>query len=197
MKAADDSGRVGAASVEWKLTEFPAGMQKTFKFTAEGAKLTDKAVMTVAVLGDATSGTRTIGDPLEAKAEAAVAIIGTPAVSLELATPPGLLEVGKKVAFKVRVKNQGTVSARNVEVTAFAPPELRATHGTGPAEGRIDGAGKIAFPPVEELRPGETVTFTIEVEAVQAGDARFRVEVKAAHLNKPLQEEQAARVTAK
>jgi hypothetical protein len=33
------------------------------------------------------------------------------------------------------------------------------------------------------------------VEAAQAGDARFRAEVKAAHLKTPLKEEQATRVT--
>ena len=53
------------------------------------------------------------------------------------------------------------------------------------------------FPPVDEIRPGQTLAFTIEVEAIQAGDARFRAEVKARTCTKPLQEEQAARVTAK
>ena len=58
--------------------------------------------------------------------------------------------------------------------------------------------GSVApFPPVDEVRPGQTVTFTIDVEAAQAGDARFRAEVKAAHLATPLKEEQATRVLAK
>jgi uncharacterized repeat protein (TIGR01451 family) len=196
-KAAEDGGRVGAGSVEWKLSELKPGEQKTFKFTAEAAGLTDRAALSVAVLGDATNGGRVVGDPVGAKAEAAVAIIGTPALVLELATPPGLVEVGKRVSFQVRVKNQGTVSARNVEVTAFAPPELKTVRGTGPAEGRLDGAGKVTYPPIDELRPGQTMAFIVEVEAVQAGDARFRAEVKAAHLTRTLQEEQAARVTAK
>lgn len=194
---AADGGTVGSGSVEWKLAELRAGDQKTLTLTAEALRLTDRAALAVTVVGDATNGTRTVGEPLEAKAESAVAIIGTAALVLELATPPGLVEVGQRVSFKVRVKNAGTVSARNVEVTAFAPPELRAARGTGPAAGRVDGSGKVTFPPVEELRPGETLTFTIEADAAQAGDARFRAEVKAAHLTRPLQEEQAARVTAK
>ena len=53
----------------------------------------------------------------------------------------------------------------------------------------------LAFPRVEELQPGQTLTFTVEVDAVQPGDARFRAEVRAAHLKTPLKEEQAARVT--
>ena len=47
------------------------------------------------------------------------------------------------------------------------------------------------------LEPGGTLTFTIDVEAAQAGDARFRAEVKAAHLTNTLKEEQSTRVTAK
>ncbi len=82
-------------------------------------------------------------------------------------------------------------------MTAFAPPELKPFRGSGAAEGRIDGTGRVAFPTVEELQPGQTLTFTIEVDATQAGDARFRAEVKAAHLTNPLKEEQSARVTGK
>jgi len=195
-----DGGTVGAGSVEWKLPELRAGDQKTFRLSVTALKLSDRAALTVSVLGDANNGTRTVGEPLGAKAETAVAIIGTPALVLELATPAGLVEVGKRVSFQVRVKNQGTVSARNVEVNAFAPPELKAIRGAaspGADVASIDATGRVTFTIVEELRPGATITFTIDVDAVQAGDARFRAEVRAAHLTNALKEEQAARVTAK
>lgn len=196
-KSAEDGGLVGPGAIEWKLPELRAGEKKALRFTAEAARLTDRATVSVVVLGDATSGTRTVGDPVEVKSEAAVAIIGTPAIVLELATPPGVIDVGKRAAFQVRVKNQGTVSARNIEVSALAPAEFRAIRGSGSTEGRIDAGGRIVFPAVEELRPGQTLTFTLELEAVQAGDARIRAEVKAAHLTRPLQEEQAARIVAR
>jgi uncharacterized repeat protein (TIGR01451 family) len=203
VKSAGD-GKVGAGSIEWKFAELKSGEQRTLKVTAEAAKLNDKATLSVAVLADATNGSRTVGDPVGAKADSTVAIIGTPALALELATPPGLVDVGKRASFQVRVKNQGTVSARKVDVTAFAPPELKAIRGyrpipgsQQPSEARIDGTGKIVFPTVDELKPGETLTFTIDVEAAQAGDARFRAEVQAAHLNNTLKEEQSTRVTGK
>ena len=197
VKTAGDGGRVGTGSVEWSFAELKAGEQRTVRLVGTAAKLNDRATFAVSALGDAVSGGRAVGEPLSAKAEATTAIIGTPALSMELATPPGLVEVGKRVAFQVRVRNRGTVSARNVEVTAFAPQELRVLRGSGAGTGRIDGAGKVAFPVVDEVKPGETLTFTIDVEAVQAGDARFRAEVRAAHLTSVLKEEQAARVTAK
>jgi uncharacterized repeat protein (TIGR01451 family) len=196
-KSAGDGGQMTPGTIEWKLAELRAGDQRALTLTAEALKLTDRATMAVAISGDATSGGKSVGDPIEAKAESVVSIIGTPALVLELATPAGTLEVGRRAGFKVRVRNAGTVSARNIEVTSFASPELRATRGVGPAEARINPDGKVTFQPVDELRPGETLSFTIEVEAIRAGDVRFRTEVKAAHLKRPLQEEQVAQVTSK
>jgi uncharacterized repeat protein (TIGR01451 family) len=196
-KTASDGGKVGAGSVEWNLPELKPREQKTFKLTVTTAKLTSRAAFTVAVLADAINGTQLVGDPLGAKAETAVAIIGTPALVLNVASPPASVEVGKRVTFQISVKNQGTVSARTIEVTGYAPPQLKAIRGTGQVEGRIDATGKITFPAVDELKPGATLTLTVEVEGSQLGDARFRTEVKAAHLSKILQEEQTTRVTAK
>ncbi|MCI0702410.1 MAG: hypothetical protein L0241_15110 [Planctomycetia bacterium] len=189
-----DGGTVGAGSVEWKVSELKAGDQRVFKLSADAIKLTAQATVSASVLGDATSGGKPVGTPVEAKSESALAVIGTPAVSLELIPPTGLGEVGKRVRFTIRVKNQGTVSARNVEVTAFVLPELRAVRGTGSGEGRIDGAGRVAFSTLEELRPGQTVTYTIEADLLQTGDARVRVEVRAPHLKSALTEEQSIRV---
>ncbi len=202
-----DGGKVGAGSVEWTLPELRAGDQKTYRIPATANRLNDRATLAASVLADATNGTRTVGDPVNAKSESTVAIIGTPALSLVVSAPPGLVEVGKRATFTVKVKNEGTVSARKIELAGFAPPELRPVRGIGAVQGgqnapapltaRIEGTGRLAFPALEELRPGETLTFTIDLDAVQAGDARFRAEVTAAHLTSALKEEQAARVTAK
>ncbi len=108
---AADGGTIGPGSVEWKLAELQPGAQKSFELRGDAIKLAAQAGVTVSVLGDATSNGKPVGTPVEGKAETAVAVIGTPALSLEL-TPPGAVEVGKRVRFQIRVKNQGTVSAR-------------------------------------------------------------------------------------
>jgi uncharacterized repeat protein (TIGR01451 family) len=196
-KAASDGGKVGPGSVEWKIPDLKPREQKTVKVTVVTMKLSSRAALTVAVMADVINGTQLVGDPLGVKAETAVAIIGTPALVLDVATPPASVEIGKRLTFQIRVKNQGTVSARTIEVAGFVPAELRAIRGSGPVEGQIDSTGKVTFPAVDELQPGATLTFTVEVEGAKAGDTRFHAEVKAAHLTKILQEEQATRVTAK
>ena len=192
---AADGGAVGPGSVEWKLGELKAGEKKALKLTCDAVALAPKAGVTVVVLGDAVSNGTPVGTPVEGKADAAVAVIGTPALALELATPPGIVDVGRQVRYEVRVKNRGTVSARNIDVTAIPTAELKPVRGSGAGDGRIEANGRVTFPTIEELQPGQTLTFVIEVDAAKAGDARFRVEVNAAHLKSPLKEEQATRVT--
>ncbi len=185
-------GVINAGFVEWKAGSLAPGETRTFKLTLDAVRLTGQATLSVAAVADGDAAS------LQAKAEGSIAIIGTPAVVLELATPSAPVEVGRRATFEIRLRNQGTVSARQVEVAAFAPGELRVVKGAGPdrAEGRLDPDGKVSFPMLDELRPGQSVTYTVEVDAAQAGDARFRAEVKAAHLRNPLREEQSLRVTA-
>jgi uncharacterized repeat protein (TIGR01451 family) len=190
-----DGGNVGPGSVEWKLSELRVGEQKAFKLSGDAIKIAPQTSVTVAVLADATSNGASVGTPVEGKAEAVVAVIGAPALALELATPVGVVETGKRVRYEVRVRNQGTVSARNIDVSCTASPELKPVRGSGASEGRIEGNGRVTFMRIEELQPGQSLTFAVDVDAAQAGDARVRAEVAAAHMKAPLKEEQATRIT--
>jgi hypothetical protein len=191
-------GKPGAGSVEWKIDSLKAGEQRTLKLAVDAVKLNDRATISILTTADAAGMSGgPVGDPVQVRAESTVAIIGTPALSLTVASPAGPIDLGKRATFQIRVTNKGTVLARNVDVAAFAPAELKPARGYGKSEGKIDMAGTVAFPTIEELRPGETAAFMIEVEAGQAGDARFRVEVKAADLTTPLKDEQALRVIGK
>ena len=193
---AADGGAIGPGSVEWKLDALKSGELKSFKLTGNAIKLTTQANVAVAALGDAeTSNGQTVGTPVQGKADATLAVIGTPVLSLQLATPPGVVEVGSRAALpdsrEERGDGPGTENRRGgVRVARIAAGERH-----GRREGRVDATGRVAFPTVEELQPGQTLTFTVEVDAAKTGDARFRAEVAAAHLKNSLKEEQATRIT--
>ncbi len=195
-KDASDGGTLAGGVAEWRFPELKPGESKAVKVTASAAQLADRANLSVTATGDAGaagSGARPTGDPVKATGAAAVALIGTPALVLELATPAGPIEVGKRASVTVRVRNTGTVSARGVQVTAFGPPELKPTGGSGTATGRVED-GQVVFAAVDDVRPGETATFTVQLDATAAGPARVRAEVRALHLANPLKEEQALTV---
>src|SRR5207253_11074514 len=85
----NDAGeaKVGPGSVEWRIATLQPGEQKTLKLNVVAAKLTDRAAVAVVATADAAgngTGAATVGDPVQARAESAVAIIGTPALTLEL-----------------------------------------------------------------------------------------------------------------
>lgn len=194
---ASDSGAIGPGSIEWKLGEMKPHEPRTVKVSVETVKLSAKATLSAAVMADAVNGTQLVGDPVAAKAEGSVAVIGSPVLVLDVATPPASVDVGKRLTFQVRVKNQGTVAVRNIQVTGKVPPELKGIQGTGPVQGRVDPTGPVVFPAVDELQPGATLTYSVVVEGAKAGPAVFQAVVNASHLAKPLQEEQNTRVTGK
>ena len=198
LKDAGDA-RVGSGPLEWRLDALKAGEQKTLKVTVDAVKLGDKATLAVLATADAGSDAAPVGDPLQAKFESSVAIIGTPALTAELVAPMGFLSVGKNAVFQVRVKNSGTLPARNIDVSAAIPAELKLVRATAHAnvDGRADVSGNVTFPTLDQLNAGATATFTIEVQAIQTGDARMQTQVKAASLTAPLKEEQAIRVVGK
>lgn len=192
----DSNGKISGPTVEWKLGELKPGEERKLTLAGEAAQLADKATLVVLAMGDpvGVSGSTSIGDPIEAKAEAAVALIGSPALVLENIAPDSPIEVGRRENMVIQVRNKGTVSARGVQLTFFTPSEVKATRGTGPVSGRLE-TDQVVFPALEELRPGTSATFTVELEGVSVGSARVRAEVRALHLTNPLKEEQAVPVT--
>ena len=146
-----------------------------------------KTPSTVFPASFATSG-------IEAKASSVVAVLGSPSIVLQLATPTGALPLGKHATCEIQARNAGTVVAHNIEVVAFVSPEFKVTRASGKTEGQTDANGKVTFPKLDELDPGQTIVFTIEVDAAVVGDGRIRAEVQAEHIPAPLKEEQAIRV---
>ncbi len=196
VKSADSGGRIGPAAVEWPLETLPPGGQKTVSIVAVAQQLVDQTRLTAVAVAEIEGG-RAGAAPLQAQAEAAVAVIGTPAVVLELIAPPGPVGVGQGVTYQVRLRNAGTLPAQDVAVAITFSEQVQASRGLGPhgQTARLEGASQVVFPTLSELRPGETVLFRIDATAAQAGTGRVRAAVRAAHLRRPLQEEQAITIT--
>src|SRR5207244_10644914 len=99
--------------------------------------------------------------------EAAVEVLGMPALRVEVLPPAAPVEAGKKVVYTVRVVNHGSLAARGVAVSVSGvgdPPILRPIHGTGPGVGRADGQG-LTFGKAERIDPRQTLTYQVEVAA--------------------------------
>jgi uncharacterized repeat protein (TIGR01451 family) len=141
---------------------------------------------------------------LKAQAEVCTRFEGVSALTLELVDTKDPLPVKDQTTYTITVKNQGTAPVTNIHLTALIPRQmllLKAEGPTGPppkdklpkatAEGQ-----SLPFAPLKTLAPGATVTYQVTVQALEAGDLRFRVELTADELKAggPVREEESTRV---
>jgi hypothetical protein len=82
-----------------------------------------------------------------------------------------------------------------VEILAIVPPQMRVVNANGPSRPRIEGQ-RVTFPPVDALAPKQTLSYSVEVEALAPGDVRFRVELRTATLRDPVIEEESTNIYA-
>ena len=78
-------------------------------------------------------------------------------------------------------------------VVAEASDELQPVRGSGPNRDNAKIVGReFAFSNIEEFAAGSTATFTVEVEATKAGDARMSARLQSGDIR--LKDEQATRI---
>ncbi len=86
--------------------------------------------------------------------------------------------VGETFDYTIAVTNRGTVPATKVEVVATLPAQLQFV----PAAGAKSDGPVVRFDPIPSLPENQTLTVTLKVRAIGAGDARLKLELRAAEL---------------
>lgn len=126
-----------------------------------------------------------------AKAEAAIqtAIDGTASLVVEVLDLDDPVEVGSETAYEVRVRNEGTKAATNVEVACQVPTGVTALSARGPTAHEGD-ASLLTFAPITQLEPGKTALYRVIVKGTTAGKHRFRVRLTSDSIDEPLLHEE-------
>jgi uncharacterized repeat protein (TIGR01451 family) len=184
FQSASEGGTLQQSQVTWPAGALKPGEKRVLTLTTLCKALTPRALTVVSVTADPGIDTRAAA-PLE--------IRGLPAVRMKVTDRDDPVEVGKQTAYEVEVTNQGSLPAESVQVVALVPEEMRIVSAKGPARGVVSGQ-RVTFPAVSSLAPGQTVTYTIEVQALKAGTAYFRAELTTNTLTKPLVEEESTSV---
>ena len=138
--------------------------------------------------------TATADPGLRKDAQAVLEIFGLPALRTEVDQTGNPAPVGQKVTYTVKVTNQGTLPASDIDVSAIVPAEMKLTDAKGPTQPDVKGQ-VVSFPKAAPLAPGQTMAYTIEVQAIKTGDVRFRVEMRSPILESgPIVEEPGTRI---
>ncbi len=112
---------------------------------------------------------------LAAEAVAATRVETIADLALEVSDPPGPIPVGEPATYRVRIRNRGSETARNVEIIGYF------SHGIEPVS--VEGLpyrlspGQVVFEAIERIAPGEEILLSITAEAEAAGNHIYRTEV--------------------
>lgn len=118
---------------------------------------------------------------------------GYPALLTEVIDVCDPLSVGEATRYIIKVTNQGTGADRNLQLTAFLPPQMDYVSAEG-SSAFSASAKVVTFEPVPQLCPGETISYMIKARAVSVGDAHFKIELRSDILCTPLIEEESTQV---
>jgi uncharacterized repeat protein (TIGR01451 family) len=184
FQSASDGGTLQGDQVTWPIGTLKPGEHKALKLTTVCQAPAARVLTTVSVTADAG---------VTAKAEAPLEVRGLPAVRIKVTDRDDPVTVGQATEYRVEVTNQGSLAAEVVQVVAVVPDEMRLVQARGPATATIEGQ-RVTFPALASLAPGQSVAYTVEVQALKAGPVYFRAELTTSTLTKALVEEESTSV---
>ena len=103
------------------------------------------------------------------------------------------IEIGGETRYRIRLVNQGTQAASNVQLYIDFPQGLQPTAVDGDLRNRIDGQ-QIVFEPITSLRQGEELNVTVQAVGKADGDHRVVVNMQAGGRTTPVSKQETTRV---
>ncbi|MGD9719808.1 MAG: hypothetical protein AB7O59_01165 [Pirellulales bacterium] len=183
--SANNNGQFDAAthSVYWSLEELPPQETGTVTLTTLPLQAGNAKVLIKSRAQQDLADER----------EEVVAIEGIAAINFQLHDASDPIEVNGQTTYEVRVTNQGTKAASNVQLVALLPPEMKPVSADGPVRHHVE-AQRVVFEPLKQLAPKAETTFKITGQALQAGDLRLQVQISTDEIRDPITREESTRV---
>ncbi len=170
-------------TVSWRLAELPVQTTGTVKLVVLPEELGPK-VLRISCSAERTS---TI------EKEHPVEVEGIVALNFQVSDTVDPVEKEGETTYEIRVFNQGSKAARNVQLEAILTPQMRVVAAEGPAR-HVVQEGRVRFEPLGQLAPKAEATFRIRVQCLQPGDLRMRVQLVADEMELPVLKEESTRV---
>jgi uncharacterized repeat protein (TIGR01451 family) len=117
-------------------------------------------------------------------------VIGIPALLLQKADDPDPVAIGETTTYTVKVTNQGSADAKNVQVVVTVDNQLVPVSTT---DGTISGQS-VTMPLIPDLLPKQEVTYKVVAKGVTPGDARTKFVLTSDSLSSPVNSEESTHV---
>lgn len=182
---ANNMGEYDANShaVYWSLAELPEGERGTVELVAMPI---EAGPQTLQVESRAGQG-------LEDQTQQQIIVDGLAAIMFEVKDLVDPIEVGRETGYEIRVVNQGTKAATNVQVAVNLPPGMKLVSAEGETQHREQG-GAVVFEPLAQLAAKADTLYRIQVQGVAPGDQRITVQVNTDDIAQPIHREESTRV---
>jgi uncharacterized repeat protein (TIGR01451 family) len=180
VNSASSNGQIEAGRIVWNLADLAPKQSQTVKVS-----LQPKSVGSVD-----TSTRATAYCAADANAQAKTAIIGIPAVLLEVVDLTDPVEVGKVTTYVITATNQGTATDINVRIIAELERAMEFVSGDG-ATALVNGGSRIEFAPLPKLEPGAKAEWKVNAKALEMADHRFTVIMTSDLRQRPVMETEA------
>lgn len=169
--------------VLWSLEELPAGEDGTVELVVMPTTLGPQAIVAAA---RNPSG---LADQLTHTIE----VEGLAALSFEVVDSEDPIEIGGLTEYVVRVTNQGTKAATNVELAANLLGDLEPIDAKGPVPFGVENL-LVSFDPLATLAPADEAVFRIRVRGRRPGNQRVQFMLKSDDQKTPLTAEEMTHV---
>jgi uncharacterized repeat protein (TIGR01451 family) len=180
VNSVSDNGVVGVDRVVWNMAELAPKESRTVKVNLQPG-----------LVGNVdTSARATAYCAADANAEAKTAIIGIPAVLLEVIDLTDPVEIGETTTFVITATNQGTATDINVRIVAELEPAFEFVAGNGATE-LVTGGKRIEFAPLPRLEAGAKAEWRVNAKAIAPSDHRFTVIMTSDVRQRPVMETEA------
>lgn len=170
-------------AVYWSLAELPKGEPGKVELTVMPV---ETGPQTMQVEGRAQQG-------LSDKTQREIMVEGLAAIKFEVRSLQDPVEVGGEASYEIRVVNQGTKAATNVQVSADLPAGFKLVSAEGETQHKSD-QNRLLFEPLQQLAPKADTVYRIRAQAMQPGDQRLVVQVKTDDIDQPIRREENTRV---
>ena len=207
-REASQGARLTGQVVEWLIDALPAGQSLWLRVQYSCVQPGPKVCISTQVTSVQAQANTETCLPIELPVSTEPAASTKPPAATGALRPPELVVTvtdlkdpavqGDKVPYVITVQNQGQRPDFQVAVTvALSNHLLDAKIGTsGPARYEAQGQ-QIRFRPVEQIRPGETLTYRIMALARSPGEAELTVTVQSQSLSTPKTVTQKTRINPK
>ena len=182
---ANNMGEYDAAThaVYWSLAELPKGESGKVELVAMP---TETGPQTLQVEGRAQQG-------LADQKQREIMVEGLAAIMFEVRDLVDPIEVGGETGYEIRIMNQGSKAATNVQVSVDIPAGMKIVSAEGESGHKIQD-GHLVFEPLQQLAPKADTVYRVRAQGLQPGDQRINVQVNTDDLEHPIRREESTRV---